>query len=88
MTSVDSGTRIAVSLAQVLFESSPNSGWMGPWSSLRQEQIDWWMNYADIARQFILREDSGSAIDTSASEQFDEPIEQYPFWESTRPAAD
>ncbi|MEJ7839252.1 MAG: hypothetical protein WKF81_10565 [Thermomicrobiales bacterium] len=56
MTPHISGTQSKKSLAQTLFETSPTSGWSGPWSALGREQIEWWTDYAAMARQFILDE--------------------------------
>lgn len=84
MTSIDAGPNSASSLAQVLFESSSSSGCMGPWGSLGQAQLDWWTNYADIARQFMLDGDHGLMFDTEESETFDAPTELHPLWTSAR----
>jgi hypothetical protein len=42
------------SLAQVLFEASPNVGWEGPWARLSEEQRRWWEHFATIARTHVL----------------------------------
>jgi hypothetical protein len=48
--------RAIKSLAQVLYEASPNVGWMGPWHNLHPDQIAWWEAYAELARQHLHEE--------------------------------
>ena len=43
-------------LAQVLFETSPNVGWEGPWRRLSEDQRRWWEHFAEVARAHVLSE--------------------------------
>jgi hypothetical protein len=46
-------SRPAKSLAQVLFECSPNVGWQGSWEHLGAAQRRWWEAFADVARNYL-----------------------------------
>ena len=41
------------SLAQVLYEASPNVGWEGRWHALREDQHKWWSAFAEVAGIYL-----------------------------------
>jgi hypothetical protein len=41
------------SLAQVLYEASPNSGWEGSWHTLEDAQRRWWQEFAEVAGTYL-----------------------------------
>jgi hypothetical protein len=45
----------AKSLAQVLFECSPNVGWQGSWEHLGDAQRRWWEAFANVAREYLAK---------------------------------
>jgi hypothetical protein len=49
-------TAATQSLAQLLYEASPVSGWTGSWQDLDESQRTWWEAYADLARTHVLKQ--------------------------------